>query len=145
MRPIAYFPQVACCHLMLCERNSQLGLVTIHSSFFIIISGSTRYCGHFWPIVQAPNDRWRRLWSNWWNENWQVRPKYSEKTCPSATLSTTNLTWPDPGSNPGRRGGKPATNRLSYSAAYHLFLLVLPLFLIFSCFSPLFLLSRRLL
>jgi hypothetical protein len=24
---------------------------------------------------------------------------------------------PDPGSNPGRRGGKPATNRLSYGAA----------------------------
>jgi hypothetical protein len=24
-----------------------------------------------------------------------------------------------PGSNPGRRGGKPATNRLSYGAAYH--------------------------
>jgi hypothetical protein len=36
---------------------------------------------------------------------------------PSATLSTTNPTWPDPGSNPGRRGGKPATNRLSYGAA----------------------------
>jgi hypothetical protein len=32
-------------------------------------------------------------------------------------LSTTNPTWPDPGSNPGRRGGKPATNRLSYDAA----------------------------
>jgi hypothetical protein len=32
-------------------------------------------------------------------------------------LSSTNLTWPDPGSNPGRRGGKPATNRLSYGAA----------------------------
>jgi hypothetical protein len=42
------------------------------------------------------------------------KAKYSEKTCPSATLSTTNPTWPDPGSNPGRRGGKPATNRLSY-------------------------------
>jgi hypothetical protein len=42
---------------------------------------------------------------------------YWEKTCPSATLSTTNLTWPDPGANPGRRGGKPATNRLSYGAA----------------------------
>jgi hypothetical protein len=27
--------------------------------------------------------------------------KYSEKTCPSATLSTTNPTWPDAGSNPG--------------------------------------------
>jgi hypothetical protein len=26
-------------------------------------------------------------------------------------------TWPDPGSNPGRRGGKPATNCLSYGAA----------------------------
>jgi hypothetical protein len=30
---------------------------------------------------------------------------YSEKTCPRATLSTTNPTWPDPGSNPGRRCG----------------------------------------
>jgi phage-related protein len=28
-----------------------------------------------------------------------------------------NPTWQDPGSNPGRRGGKPATNRLSYGAA----------------------------
>jgi hypothetical protein len=26
---------------------------------------------------------------------------------------------PDPGSNPGRRGAKPATNRLSYGAAFH--------------------------
>jgi hypothetical protein len=26
-------------------------------------------------------------------------------------------TWPDPGLNTGRRGGKPATNRLSYGAA----------------------------
>jgi hypothetical protein len=32
--------------------------------------------------------------------------------CPSQ-----NLTWLDPGLNPGRRGGKPATNRLSYDAA----------------------------
>jgi hypothetical protein len=31
-------------------------------------------------------------------------------------------TWPDQGLNPGRRGGKPATNRLSYGAA-DLFLL----------------------
>jgi hypothetical protein len=44
------------------------------------------------------------------------KPKYSEKTC--ATLSTTNPTLPDPGSDPGRRGGKPATNRLSYGAAW---------------------------
>jgi hypothetical protein len=28
-----------------------------------------------------------------------------------------NPTWPDQGLNPGRRSGKPATNRLSYGAA----------------------------
>jgi hypothetical protein len=28
------------------------------------------------------------------------------KTCPSATFSTTNPTWTDPGSNPGLRGEK---------------------------------------
>jgi hypothetical protein len=75
---------------------------------------SPLYCGHSWPIVPAPDEGWGWLWSNWWNEDWQRKPKCSENTCPSATLSTTNPTWPDPGSNPGRRGGKPATNRLSY-------------------------------
>jgi hypothetical protein len=40
------------------------------------------------------------------------------------TLSTTNPTRPDPGLNPGRRGGKPATNRLSYGAARMMKLLV---------------------
>jgi hypothetical protein len=33
--------------------------------------------------------------------------------CPSE-----NPTWLDPGLNPGRRGGKPATNGLSYGAAF---------------------------
>jgi hypothetical protein len=36
------------------------------------------------------------------------------KICPSATLSTTNPTWTDPGSNPDLRGGMPATNRLGH-------------------------------
>jgi hypothetical protein len=31
---------------------------------------------------------------------------------PSATLSTTNLIWTDPSTNPGLRGEIPATNRL---------------------------------
>jgi hypothetical protein len=53
---------------------------------------------------------------NWWNEDWQGKSKISEKTCPSAILSTTNPTRLDPGLNPGRRGGKPATNRLNYGA-----------------------------
>jgi hypothetical protein len=77
---------------------------------------STRYVGHYWPIVPAPDDWWWWLWSDWWN-NWQGKPKYSEKTCLSTTLSTTNPTWPDPDSNPGRRGGKPTTNHLSYCTA----------------------------
>jgi hypothetical protein len=46
-------------------------------------------------------------------------PRYSEKTCPSAALSTTKPTWLDTGLNPGRRGGKPATNRFSYGVAYN--------------------------
>jgi hypothetical protein len=48
---------------------------------------------------------------------WQGKPKYPEKTSPNVTSSTTNLILPDPGSNPSPRGGKPATNRLSYGAA----------------------------
>jgi hypothetical protein len=75
------------------------------------------YCGHYWPIVPAPDDRWWWLWINWWNKDWQRKPEYSEKTCPSATLSTTNSTWLDPVLNPGLRGGKSATNRFSYAAA----------------------------
>jgi hypothetical protein len=39
------------------------------------------------------------------------------KTCPSATLSTTNPTWTKPGSNPGLRGARPAANRLSHGTA----------------------------
>jgi hypothetical protein len=35
----------------------------------------------FCPIVPATDDRWW-LWSNRWNENWQGKPKYSEKTAP---------------------------------------------------------------
>jgi hypothetical protein len=40
------------------------------------------------------------------------------KTCPRATFYATNPTWTDPGSNPGVRGGRPATNRLSHGTAY---------------------------
>jgi hypothetical protein len=36
------------------------------------------------------------------------------KTCPSATLSTTNPTWTEPGSKLGLRVETPLTNRLSH-------------------------------
>jgi hypothetical protein len=42
-----------------------------------------------------------------------------EKSCPSATSSTTNPIWTDPGSNSGLRGERPATNRLSHGTALH--------------------------
>jgi hypothetical protein len=76
-------------------------------------TGSTRHRGHLLAYCTCT---WLWGWRIWWNE-WQGKPKYSEETCPGATLSTTNPTWPDPGLNPGRRGGKPATNRFSYGAA----------------------------
>jgi hypothetical protein len=39
------------------------------------------------------------------------------KTRPSATLSTTNPTWTDPGSKPGLSGERRVTNRLSHGTA----------------------------
>jgi hypothetical protein len=77
---------------------------------------STRHVGKLWPIVPAPGACEDGI--IWLNEDWQRKPKYSEKTCPITTLSTTNPTLPNPGANPDRRGGKLATNRLSYGAAY---------------------------
>jgi hypothetical protein len=63
------------------------------------------------PIVPTPGDYEDGEFCR--NEDWQGKPKYSEKTRPSATLSTTNPTCPDLGSIQSRRGGKRATNRLS--------------------------------
>jgi hypothetical protein len=40
------------------------------------------------------------------------------ETRTSATLSTTNLTWTDPGANPGLHIERPATNHLSHGTAY---------------------------
>jgi hypothetical protein len=63
------------------------------------------------PIVPAPGD---------YDDGeiggmkfWEGKPKYSKITYPSASLTTTNpVCCPD--ANTGRRGGKTATNRLSY-------------------------------
>jgi hypothetical protein len=86
-------------------------------------TGSTRHVGHLLAYCTCTGWLWE--WRIWWNE-WQGKPKYSEKTCPDATLSTINSTWPDPELNPGRRGGKSATNRFSYGAAMTKLLLVGP-------------------
>jgi hypothetical protein len=44
--------------------------------------------------------------------------KYSDKTYSSTTFSTRGSILPDKGSNPGRRGEKPAANRMSYGMAF---------------------------
>jgi hypothetical protein len=43
--------------------------------------------------------------------------KTRKRTCPNATLSTTNPTWIEPGANPGLRVERPATNDLSHGTA----------------------------
>jgi hypothetical protein len=43
--------------------------------------------------------------------------KTRRKTYPTVTLSTTNPTWVDPGTNPGLRGERPAINDLSHDTA----------------------------
>ena len=58
-----------------------------------------------------------QLMEHQWNEIDRGKSTIRRKTCPSATLSTTNLTSTDPGSNPGLRDEMPATNRLIHGMA----------------------------
>jgi hypothetical protein len=66
-----------------------------------------------------------------WNEIDREKPTTRRKTCPSATLSTTNPTWTDPGSNPGLSGERPASNRLSHGTAQSPRLSLLILYTVF--------------
>jgi len=49
----------------------------------------------------------------WWNGNDRENRSAGRETCPSATLSTTNLTWNALRSNLGHHAGRMATNRLN--------------------------------
>jgi hypothetical protein len=53
------------------------------------------------------------MWISCWNEDRQMKPKYSVKTLSIATLSIINLTSPRLASNPNCWGGKLVTKRLS--------------------------------
>jgi hypothetical protein len=48
---------------------------------------------------------------------WQGKSKNSRKTCPRATLFTTNTTWSGPGAKLGLRCERTVTNRLSHCMA----------------------------
>jgi hypothetical protein len=93
------------------ERLSSMELV----SFFNWVESSWVHSAQRSPMTYCASPGWLWWSKNWWN-NWQGKPKYSEKTCPSTVLSTTNPTC-CPDANPGRRGGKPASYRLSYGTA----------------------------
>jgi hypothetical protein len=59
----------------------------------------------------------------WWvngykaSVEWYWQETLGEKPAPVPYMSTTNLTWADQVSNPGLRGDRPATNRLSHGTA----------------------------
>jgi hypothetical protein len=57
------------------------------------LTGSTHHIGH--QLACCTCYGWLWEWRIWWNHDWQGKRKYWEKTYPSATLSTTNPTWPD--------------------------------------------------
>jgi hypothetical protein len=116
--------QLKSTHLLKCLTNAKRQIIIqvffLTLSFFSFLGGERlspfRTSAINWPIVPAPDGRWC-VWSSQWNENWQEKPIYSEKTCPNATLSTTKPTWPDMAMDPGHRCWKPVTNRLSYGTA----------------------------
>jgi hypothetical protein len=68
-----------------------------------------------WPIVPAPGDyddgEFGGMKIVRGNRSTRRKPTPAPLCPPQIPLDQT------PGSNPGRRGGKPATNRLSYGAA----------------------------
>jgi hypothetical protein len=90
--------------------------------FFFLVFGLWGYghCGHSWPVVPASGDSEEMIVEK------QIECRLAGETevlgenlpqrhfCPSQ-----NPTWPDPVLNSGRRGGKLATNRLSYGAAQY--------------------------
>jgi hypothetical protein len=77
------------------------------------------HCGHPWPFAPASRVIMKMIVEK------QMEYRLAGETevlgenlsechfCPSQ-----NPTWPAPGLNLGRRGGKPATNRLSYGTAF---------------------------
>jgi hypothetical protein len=103
---------------------SELSVFSRHMRWnFILIEGPRSRC---YGRIATLKAYCATLWWRWWGffcfsilmehlgmkltgKNRGTR----RKTCPSATLSTTNPTCTDPGLNPGLRGERPATNRVS--------------------------------
>jgi hypothetical protein len=73
---------------------------------------STWHFGHQYAYWASPG--WLWWWRSWWNDDWQGKPKYSEKKPPQFRFVHHKPSMLCSDANPGRRGGKSAANRLSY-------------------------------
>jgi hypothetical protein len=74
------------------------------------------YSERWSPIGSTPTFRLIMIMEKLVND-WQGKPKDSEKICPSVALSTIYRTC-CPYANPGSRDGKAPTNHLRYGTAY---------------------------
>jgi hypothetical protein len=76
-------------------------------------------CGHSWPIVSALGIVKMMIVEKQMECRLAGETKVLGENLPQRHFCPSqNPTWPDPGLNPDRRGGKPATNRLGYGAAF---------------------------
>jgi len=55
---------------------------------------------------------------HWWNDTDRESQGTGTKTCSSATLSTTNLTWTDLESKPDLHAERPMNHRLNHGTAF---------------------------
>jgi hypothetical protein len=55
-------------YLALCSVPRQWGFRDYYLLLFLVgWDWVSWYCGHCWPIVPAPDDKWWWLWRKWWN------------------------------------------------------------------------------
>jgi hypothetical protein len=86
-------------------------------------TGSTRHCIHSWTIVPAPDDC---VDGEFCGMNGIGRGNRSTPRKPPRRHFIHHKSHlPDPGANPGRLDGKPATNCFSYGAAFLIIAFVL--------------------
>jgi hypothetical protein len=92
-----------------------------YSDYIFLNSGLWGYwhCGHSWPLCQ-PRVIVKMIVEKQMECRLQGETEVLLENLPERHFCPSkNSTWPEPGLNPGRRGGKPATNRLSYGAAWY--------------------------